>query len=221
MVSIELRSITFRYHGMKKPLFHGLSWIFTSGHPYVIYGDNGAGKTTLLKIIAGLLKPEKGTVLLNGEDIYRDPRRYRRYIGLLFQNPEAMLFNPTVFDEIAFTPRQIYDEERVRLVVERVVQRIGLDTELSGIPPQRLSYGLKKLVGLASILSYDPIVVLLDEPFTNLSEKYRRRVSEIIEELVTGGKLVIIATHEVDRIKQYFGSDHILLYLSDRGLIPG
>ena len=221
MVSLELRDITFRYHGMKKPLFHGLSWFFTSGRLYVVYGDNGVGKTTLLKIIAGLLKPERGTVLLDGEDIYSDPRRYRRYIGLLFQNPEAMLFNPTVFDEIAFTPRQIYDEEKVRLVVERVVQRIGLDMELLGIPPQRLSYGLKKLVALASILSYDPDIILLDEPFTNLSEKYRRRVSMIIDELVVGDKLIIIATHEVDRIKQYITSDPILLRLDNGSLIPG
>ncbi len=202
-------------------MFRGLSWVFTSGHLYVIYGDNGAGKTTLLKILAGLLKPEKGTILLDGEDIYSNPRRYRRYIGLLFQNPEAMLFNPTVFDEIAFTPRQIYNEEKVRLVVERVVQRIGLDMELLGIPPQRLSYGLKKLVALASILSYNPNIILLDEPFTNLSEKYRRRVSMIIDELIAGDKLVIIATHEVDRIKQYIMSDPILLRLDNGSLIPG
>ncbi len=202
-------------------MFRGLSWVFTSGHLYVIYGDNGDGKTTLLKILAGLLKPEKGTILLDGEDIYSNPRRYRRYIGLLFQNPEAMLFNPTVFDEIAFTPRQIYNEEKVRLVVERVVQRIGLDMELLGIPPQRLSYGLKKLVALASILSYDPDIILLDEPFTNLSEKYRRRVSMIIDELIAGDKLVIIATHEVDRIKQYIMSDPILLRLDNGSLIPG
>ncbi len=189
-----LRDVWFRYPGGEWVL-RGVSAEFVSGRTYVIEGLNGAGKTTLLLVMAGLLEPEKGEVLLDGEPVAGDKPSIRRRFGILFQSPDYMLFNPTVYEEIAYGPRQLMrDSDKLKRAVLSALKAVGLPERYLSRPTHALSYGEKKLVALASIISYGPDILLLDEPCSNLSPAFIEHVCSIVSEVVGGGGLTIITT---------------------------
>ena len=190
---LSLRDVWFRYPGSEWVL-KGVDAEFVGGTAYVVEGVNGAGKTTLLLIMSGLLEPQKGEVLLNGEPITGDRPEIRRMFGILFQSPDYMLFNPTVYEEIAYGPRQLMNEEEVERAVRSALRAVGLPEDYLKRPTYALSYGEKKLVALASIISYSPDILLLDEPCSNLSPTFIKRVCSIVSEAVKRGGLVIITT---------------------------
>lgn len=197
MPLLELQGVWYRYPGALDYALKDVSLVVEEGHAYIVAGPNGAGKTTLLLVMAGLLEPEKGRVLFGGKPLEEQLPGARRHIGLLFQNPEYMLFNPVVYDEIAYVPRQLYaSEEDVRRAVEEAFKIVGLKHELLTRPPYMLSYGEKKLVALASILSYKPRLLLLDEPYTNLSRDYVGKINNIIRRHVEEGGSAVIVCHE-------------------------
>jgi len=191
---LTLRDVWFRYPGGEWVL-RGVTAEFVGGNAYIIEGPNGAGKTTLLLIMAGLLEPEKGEVLLDGEPVTGDKPSIRRRFGILFQSPDYMLFNPTVYEEIAYGPRQLLrSREEVDKAVRSAAKAVGLPPTYLGRPTHALSYGEKKMVALASIISYGPDVLLLDEPCSNLSPAYVERVCSVVNELVGRGGLAVITT---------------------------
>ncbi len=191
---LVLRDVWFRYPGSEWVL-KGVSAEFVGGGTYVIEGTNGAGKTTLLLVMAGLLEPQKGEVLLDGEPVAGDRPSIRRRFGILFQSPDYMLFNPTVYEEIAYGPRQLMrDDDRLQQVVHSALKAVGLPEKYLGRPTHALSYGEKKLVALASIISYGPDVLLLDEPCSNLSPAFIERVCSIVNNVVSEGGLAVITT---------------------------
>lgn len=190
---LELREVRFRYGKGQPWILDNISMGFEAGRVYCIIGENGSGKTTLLLVMAGLLEPSEGEVLLEGRPLGEQLPGARRRIGILFQNPEIMLFNPTVLDEIAYGPRQLFPEkEAIRRAVE-TARRLGIEGLLDR-PTSSLSFGEKKIVALASILSYDPDIVLLDEPLSNLHPSRKMRVLETISDLAGDGKLVVVTS---------------------------
>ncbi len=191
---LVLRDVWFRYPGSEWVL-KGVSAEFVGGGTYVIEGINGAGKTTLLLVMAGLLEPQRGEVLLDGKPVTGDRPPIRRRFGILFQSPDYMLFNPTVYEEVAYGPRQlIRDNNKLEQAVRSALKAVGLSEKYLGRPTHALSYGEKKLVALASIISYDPDVLLLDEPCSNLSPAFIERVCSIVNDVVSEGGLVVITT---------------------------
>lgn len=191
---LVLRDIWFRYPGGEWVL-RGVSAEFVGGEAHVIEGVNGSGKTTLLLVMAGLLRPQRGEVLLDGEHVSGGGAPIRRRFGLLFQSPDYMLFNPTVYEEVAYGPRQLMsDRGRVREAVYSALRAVGLPEDYLGRPTHALSYGEKKLVALASIISYGPDVLLLDEPCSNLSPARVRRVCSIVDDVVEGGGIAVLTT---------------------------
>jgi ABC-type cobalt transport system, ATPase component len=143
----------FSYYG-DAPLLQDVEFEVKAGECLVILGASGAGKTTLLKVIDGLLKDYEGEVFLDGQDIRKlKPKEIYSKMGLLFQNPDEQLFAPTVFEDVAFGPRNMgFDEEEVR---RRVLQALDL-VELSGFEGRsisQLSFGQKKRVALAGLLA--------------------------------------------------------------------
>lgn len=204
MALLELRNVWFKYPGMEQYVLKNLSLKLEKGLIYLITGPNGAGKTTLTLVAAGLLKPEKGEVIFRGKPLYEQLPEARRYFGILFQNPEAMLFNPTVFDEVAYGLRQILsDPNEVYERVKETIGRVGLSSKYLSRYVHSLSYGEKKLVAFASIISYDPEILLLDEPFTNLSEEYREKILRILLKMRDSGKSVLIVGHIADVPTKY------------------
>jgi cobalt/nickel transport system ATP-binding protein len=150
-----------------------VSFAVETGERVVLLGINGCGKSTLLKILDGLLTPTGGSVRYDGRALDRQAlgeagfrRRFRSEVAFLFQNVDAMLFNPTVADEIAFGPRQLGLPD-VEARIERYAKLFGAQDWL-GRPPFELSGGEKKRVALAALLAVEPKVLLLDEPTAGL-----------------------------------------------------
>jgi cobalt/nickel transport system ATP-binding protein len=177
----------------------GISFQVRRGERLVVLGANGSGKTTLLRILGALLLSEQGAHVHAGRRIDRAAladrafmRRFRREVVLLFQNPDAMLFNPTVRQEIAFGPRQLGLPDaagQVRAWAERLAVAHLLDR-----PPYALSSGEKQRVCLAALLVLAPRVLLLDEPTANLDPRSIALLVDLLAELdVTS----IIATHNL------------------------
>ncbi len=186
---MEFKDIWFRYD--KEYVLKGVSGLVREGNSLAIVGPTGSGKSTLLYAIANLLPIEKGEVKLFG----REP--LRREIGLLFQNPEDQLFNPSVYDEIAYSLRTLgLDEHEIEKRVKTIAKRLGIEGLLDK-QTFKLSVGQKKMVALASILVYDPKVLLLDEPSANLDYKGFNTILKIIREELEKNKIVVLTTHDV------------------------
>jgi cobalt/nickel transport system ATP-binding protein len=183
------------------------------GERVVLLGVNGCGKTTLLKALDGLVVPTGGSIAYGGEPLTArrldEPafrRRFRGEVALLFQNVDAMLFNPTVADEIAFGPRQLGLPD-VDARVARWAAAFDV-TQFLGRPPFELSGGEKKRVALAAILAIDPKVLLLDEPAANLDPASSARLVDFLAGLP--GVTVIASTHNLT-VAEELGSRSLLL----------
>ena len=199
---IELQNITFRYEEGEPSVLEEFSLSVKEGSCVIIEGDNGAGKTTLFRILTGLSFPERGEYFFDGTEITKDylkdnanSKLFHKTIGFLFQSPDVMLFNPRVYDEIAFGPRQmgISDQE----VEERVSDCLKMFS-LEGLEdkaPYHLSGGQKKRVALASVMALNPDVLMMDEPFAGLDSKTQEWLTGFLRELKAAGKTILIATH--------------------------
>jgi cobalt/nickel transport system ATP-binding protein len=197
---IELRNVWFSYDG--EFVLKDINLKVEKGERIVVLGINGSGKSTLLKLLNALLFPTKGTYLYKGKNIEKNAfkdknfiKAFRKEVVLLFQNPDAMLFNPTVYDEIAFGLRQLGFWEKV--VKDRVLywaEIFGL-TQYLNKPPFILSGGQKQKLCLACLLVLKPEVLLLDEPTANLDPKSTGWLIDFLNELK--GITTITSTHNL------------------------
>ncbi len=164
------------------------------GEKVAVIGENGSGKTTLIFLLSGLLKPSEGEVKILGFT-NKQIEEIRKRVGVVFQNPDDFLFNPSVRDELLYVPRQLgLSEKEMEEIIRRFSELFGLKDVLEK-PPFRLSGGEKKKVAIASVLVYTPEIVFLDEPTANVDAKTRRLVGEII----TSYKgTIVVATHDLE-----------------------
>jgi len=204
-----------------RSVLRDLSFSVREGERVVVLGVNGCGKTTLLKALDALTFPSAGSIRYAGsplesraldEAAFR--RRFRGEVGFLFQNVDAMLFNPTVADEIAFGPRQLGQDD-VDGRVARWAKTFGLGAVLSR-PPFELSGGEKKRVALAALLAVDPRVLLLDEATANLDPSWAGRLVDLLAERQE--LTVIAATHNLS-IAEELGNRALLLAAGRPGLL--
>jgi cobalt/nickel transport system ATP-binding protein len=212
----ELSHVTYRYDAVSA--LADVTLTILAGKRVALLGANGSGKSTLLRLLDGLHFTDSGTVSFHGcvlsagafsHDSFAFD--FRRRVGLVFQNPEVQLFNPTVFDEVAFAPLQLrWPKEQIAERVSAVLDQMEIG-HLRTRPPHRLSGGEKKRVALASVLVLDPEVLLLDEPTAGLDP---RSESQIIDMLIAWGdsaRTVITATHDLGVVEDI--ADHcVLLY---------
>ncbi len=202
MSFIELKSITFTYEGEEKPVIKDFNLSLEEGTCLAIMGENGSGKTTLFRILNGLSFPQKGNYIFDGDEITekylknnQKSKLFHKKIGYLFQNPDVMLFNGTVYDEIAFGPRQMgLTDEEVKTRAEDCLKLFDIEN-LSCKAPYHLSGGQKKKVALAAVMSLNPDVLILDEPFAGFDGKTQEWLMSFLTELKKNGKTIIIATH--------------------------
>lgn len=211
---LSLEDVQYRYPSGTEAV-RGVSLCLQRGSSATLLGHNGSGKTTLLLLSAGLLKPSRGRVRVAGIDVASEPRRARRHIGLVFQNPDDQLFNTTVYDELAFAPRSLGIEgEELDGLVRRYAGLLGIEHLLER-PVHTLSMGEKKRVALASVLIYEPELLLLDEPFAGLDAPGTLRLLEILCRLCASGFTVLVATQNLWLAEALGGA----VYVMEKGKI--
>lgn len=200
---IKLDDICFAYDST--PVLKHFSTEIADGEFVVIKGDNGCGKSTLLNIINALEFAEIGTYTFDGTVIDKKAMKNEQFakafhqkIGYVFQNTDAQLFCSSVYDEIAFAPRQMQlDEAEVTKRVEDMLKLTGTE-HLKERAPFHLSMGEKKKVAVASVLAMNPQVLILDEPMNFLDKKSRQWLVEFLNQMHSVGKTIIIVSHTDD-----------------------
>ena len=200
----ELTKVEYRYSD-GTPALQKISLTIDSGNHVAIIGANGSGKSTLLRILNGILFSDSGQVRFEGEEVTErslaNPefnKRFRQCVGFVFQNADAQLFNATVFEEVAFGPRQLgLKEAEVKMRTDDVLNFLGIH-HLADRPPFRLSGGEKRKVAIASILSMNPQVLIFDEPFLGLDPRSQSWLVHTLKQLQSAGKTTIIATHKLE-----------------------
>lgn len=172
---------------------------------FAIIGSTGSGKSTLARHFNGLLTPAGGKVRVCGIDT-SDKRRRRdlwRSVGLVFQQPEQQLFEETVFDDVAFGPRNMgLGEAEVKERVNEALRLVGLDPlEAGKMSPFRLSGGMRRKAAIAGVLALKPEVLILDEPTSGLDPQGRRQLMEHVEEFrLREGATIILVTHDMEEV---------------------
>ena len=198
--TLAIRNLTFRYPDGHLAL-ERVSLQVIEGEKVALVGPNGAGKSTLMLHLNGLLQGE-GEVKVAGLAVARpNLPLIRSQVGMVFQNPDDQLFSPTVFDDVAFGPLHMgLAEAAVRARVERALAQIGM----SGFE-QRLSHhlsiGQKKRVAIATVLSMDPEILVLDEPTAGLDPRGRRTLIALLRRLP---QTMLVATHDMALVAELF-----------------
>jgi phospholipid/cholesterol/gamma-HCH transport system ATP-binding protein len=206
-----------------RSVYRGLDCSFPSGRISVLMGGSGAGKSTLLKLVAGLLRPDRGRVIVSGEDIARlrerDLSRVRDRIGMLFQGG-ALLDAMSVFDNVALPLREHsrLTEAEIAAEVERRLESVGLP-DTSSLMPRELSGGMLRRAALARAIVTDPEIVLCDEPFSGLDPLNVRRIETLLVELNQRlGLTLIVTSHHLSSSLRM--ADQIV-FLLDGGAVAG
>ena len=185
----------------------GINLKINAGEFIGVIGHTGSGKTTLIGLIAGLLKPESGKVLIGGRDINEkgyDRKELRRHIGVVFQYPEHQLFEETVYKDIAFGPNKAgLSQEETEKRIRHSMELMELDFEaVKDLSPFELSGGQKRRVAIAGVLALDPDVLILDEPVAGLDPQGRKHLMKLIGRLNSEGKTIILITHSMDDLAE-------------------
>ncbi|BBL68417.1 ATP-binding cassette domain-containing protein [Methanoculleus chikugoensis] len=215
---LETRGLTHTYRGDVRAL-EGVNFVAGRKSRIAIIGPNGAGKSTLFKHFNGILKPTSGEVLIRGEPITNENvREVRKFVGIVFQNPDDQIFSPTVEQDIAFGPINLgLDEATVAHRVEEALRLLGIEGLRERVP-HHLSGGEKKRVAIAGILAMEPQVLVLDEPTAGLDPQgvadLVRFVNRLPEEY---GMTVIFSTHHLDLVAEM--ADYV--YVMDKGRVVG
>lgn len=205
---MDLKEVSFEYIE-NEPVLKDINLDIYSGEKLVILGANGSGKSTLQKILNGLLYVNKGEYKAFGQSVTEETlndeqfsKSFRQRIGFIFQNSDAQLFSTNVWEEIAFGPLQMQlDLNEVKHRVNQLIQMLGLEA-LQDRPPYKLSSGEKKKVAIASVLSVNPEVLILDEPTNGLDPRTQRWLINLLVKLNKAGKTLITCTHNLDIVEE-------------------
>lgn len=193
--AIEVDNVFFTYpdgHDVIK----GLSCTIGHGEKVALIGPNGAGKSTFMSLLNGVLLSCEGKVVIDGLEIKKENLiEVRRKVGIVFQDPDDQLFCPTVFDDVAFGPLNLgLSKDEIHQRVKDALEMVGL-TGREERPSFHLSFGERKRLALATVLSYQPEILVFDEPSTNMDPLSRRRM---IDWLKTSDKTILMCTHDLD-----------------------
>ncbi len=218
--SISIRDVRFVYRPPGLVALDGLSVEITAGSVVAVVGQNGAGKTTLAKLLNGLLRPALGSVIVDGLDTAKHPVQVlARHVGFVFQHPNHQLFARTVGDELAFGPRNLgCTTDEVAERVAEAVDEYGL-ADLLDRHPYRLSFPLRKLVSIASVVTMCPRVLVLDEPTTGQDHQTGDMIARRIQALRESGTTVVCVTHDMPLVAAV--ADRVLVLAAGRLVADG
>lgn len=211
---VELSQVSMAFGD--RQVFADLSCAFPAGAVSVVLGGSGCGKSTLLRLIAGLIRPQRGRVLVGDEDVTqlseRALFRVRRTLGMMFQGG-ALLDSMTVFENVAFPLREHtdLDERAIAAEVHDRLEAVGL-RDVDGLLPGELSGGMVKRVALARAIIRSPAVLLCDEPFSGLDPISVKRIEVLLTQINrTRGITTLVVSHDIDSTMRM--AEHVLLIL--------
>lgn len=193
-VALEMRGVSFSYG--EHWVLDGVDMTVRAGEVVLLEGESGAGKSTLAAVAAGLVEPDVGIVRVGGVPVRIGA------VGCAFQQPEAQFFLDTVYDELAFVPRNFgCSDDEVDARVRRASRQVGLDADLLDRYPFELSGGQARRVALASVLTLGASAYVLDEPSAALDARGRAFAHAFVRELARGGAAVVVISHDVEEWK--------------------
>lgn len=217
MAILETQNLTYKYSvgtPFEKVAIEDISISVEKGDFIGIIGHTGSGKSTLVQHLNGLLKPTSGTILLDGKDIHSDKnftRQARFKVGLCFQYPEYQLFENTVYEDIAFGPKNMkLSKEEIKERVLRAAEFVGVRNDMLQKSPFDLSGGEKRRVAIAGVMAMQPEILILDEPSAGLDPNGRKVISEMIEQYRKNtGSTVIVVSHSMEDVAE--SADKVLV----------
>lgn len=199
--AVSLKGLSYSYPDGSRAL-SGVDLVIEEGEKVGIVGPNGAGKSTLLLHLNGILGGDGAVSIFGTEARRANFPEIRRSVGLVFQDPNDQLFMPTVFEDVSFGPLQMgLEEDEVRRRVQEALSEVGLEG-FEEKSPHHLSEGEKRSVAIATVLSMDPRILVLDEPSSNLDPRGRRSLIRILQGLP---QTQIIAAHDLDMVLEICG----------------
>lgn len=217
-MSIEVKGLTHIYsEGLphESMALEDVSFKAEDGQLVGLIGHTGSGKSTLVQHLNGLLKPKRGSIIVNGTDITDEKvvmRDIRRRIGLVFQYPEYQLFEETVAKDVAFGPTNLgLPQEEIDLRVKESIEMVGLDYDLvKNLSPFNLSGGQKRRAAIAGVIAMRPDVLILDEPTAGLNPKAHADILNMVEKIHDSQKnIIFLVSHNMDDIARM--SDKVLV----------
>lgn len=193
MNALEITNLSFSYPDHS--VLNQISLTIEDGERVGIIGPNGAGKTTLFHSVCGVLKPTSGEIKLYDQPVKAG--KFHPAVGLVFQYPDDQIFSPTVYDDIAFGPRNMgLDESDVKVRVTDAMALTGIQ-ELAERAPHHLSGGQKRMVAIAGIQAMQPQLIIYDEPSANLDMRSRRRLINFIK---ASSETVLVSSHDLEMV---------------------
>lgn len=204
MSILALQDIAYSYEGSRKKVFEHLSYKFEEGNIYAIMGRSGAGKTTLLSLLSGLDSPTEGTVLFKDKDIRKiDRYKYRsKYVGIIFQSFNLLPHLTAIENVILSMDVSGMKYKNKKEKAMELLNKVGLSEEKAKRRVLKLSGGQQQRVAIARTLSYEPEVILADEPTGNLDKETEDEIVGIFQTLAKEGKCIIIVTHSQEVAQQ-------------------
>ena len=195
MSILSLENISFSYD--KTPVLQDISYEFEKGKMYCIIGKSGAGKTTLLSLLSGLASPNTGKIIYDGRDVAKiDKYTFRsKYIGVVFQSFNLITKYTALENVILSMDVAGYKPPNKRARALELLESVGLDEDEANRRVLKLSGGQQQRVAIARALSYDPDIILADEPTGNLDGETQAEIMEIFRSLANAGKCVILVSH--------------------------
>lgn len=216
MEGIKVESASYSYDNGYTAV-DNVSLEVKKGENLAIIGQNGAGKTTLVKMFNGLLRPQKGKIYVDNEDVSTmTVAQISRKVGYVFQNPGDQIFNPTVYDEIAYTPRYFkMEEKQVDVQVRSAAELCNIVGYLK-LNPYDLPFSLRKFVTIASVIAMGTEHIILDEPTAGQDLFGLQQQKKIIDALIGRGKTVITITHDMEFVADNFSR---VVVMADKKII--
>lgn len=211
--TVDCTHLTFLYPGATTPALSDVSFTAYPGRVLGIIGQNGSGKSTAIRHLNGLLRPRRGTVMISGESIRKTSVAQMAYqVGVVFQNPDLMLFNETVEQEALFSVMLAKDEawkQQRRAEVEALMQQLDLDDHRQQ-SPLALSMGEKQMLAILCALALDPDVLVLDEPTSGLDQSGQEQLGNVIQQLKQQNKTILCISHDLPLLIEQ--ADEILAF---------
>lgn len=218
-MDIRFKQVGFAYQAgtpFEMRALHDVTFSVKDGSYVAIIGHTGSGKSTILQHLNALLKPTEGIVELGDKTIdsttgNKDLKPLRKKVGIVFQFPEAQLFEETVEKDIAFGPKNfgVSEEEALKIAAE-VVKTVGLPEDVLKKSPFDLSGGQMRRVAIAGVLAMKPEVLVLDEPTAGLDPKGRLEMMEMFYKLNKEQKMtIVLVTHQMNDVSDY--ADHVIV----------